>query len=367
MRVVVTGGGTGGHIYPAIAIADKIREREPDSEVLYIGNYGCIEEDIVPKAGYELKLVAASSIDRRSIRKLIRSGREILQGISQSKKIMKEFKPDVVIGTGGFVCVPVVIAGHSFGAKCYLHEQNAFAGSANKMLESRVQRIFLGFRDAARYFKDQNKLMYVGNPVRKAFYDADRTLARKRLGIPQDDFVIFLFGGSQGSEILNEIGIEILNTVNSHEGMSFIFGTGKRHCSYVKDTAESKGIHIGNNVMIKDYIDNMPDYLAASDLIISRSGALSVAETTVCGKASIMVPFAEAAGNHQYYNAKAVADNGGCYLIEEKDLDKEDVIRKVLKLYNDRELLAGMSKAAYECAPVNTCDLIYSEIKKNER
>ncbi len=367
MRVIVTGGGTGGHIYPALAIADKIMEREPDSEVLYIGNYGCIEEEIVPKAGYDLRLVAASSIDRRSLKRLFKSGKEILQGISQSKRIMKEFRPDVVIGTGGFVCVPVVIAGHSFGARCYLHEQNAYAGAANKLLESRVKRIFLGFGDAAKYFKDESKTMYVGNPVRKAFYDADRAIARRRLGIPEDDFVIFLFGGSQGSEILNEVGIEILKTVNSHKGMSFIFGTGKRHCGFVKEEAAAKGIQTGSNVMIKDYIDNMPDHLAASDLVISRSGALSVAETTVCGKASIMVPFAEAAGNHQYYNAKAVADNGGCYLIEESDLDKEDVIRKILKLYNDRELLSRMSRAALECAPVNTCDTIYAEIKKNER
>ena len=367
MRAIVTGGGTGGHIYPAIAIADKIKEKEPDSEILYIGNYGCIEEEIVPKAGYSLRLVDANSLNRSSIKALFRSGMDILKGISQAKRIMKDFKPEVVIGTGGFVCVPVIIAAHSYGARCYLHEQNAFAGTANKMLESRARRIFLGFRDAAKYFKNEEKLKYVGNPVRRAFYDADRQLARKRLGIAQDDFVIFLFGGSQGSEILNDVGIEILKTVNRHKGMSFIFGTGKRHCNDVKKTAEENGIILGDNIMIKDYIDNMPDYLAASDIVISRSGALSVAETTVCGKASIMVPFAEAAGNHQYYNAKAVADNGGCYLIEEKDLDREDVIRKIMKLYNDRELLDKMSKASLECAPVDTCDMIYSEIRKDER
>ena len=366
MRLIVTGGGTGGHIYPAIAIADKIVEKEPGSEVLYIGNYGCIEEEIVPKAGYELKLVEATSPDRRSLKKLISSCSEILRGIRQSRKIMKEFKPDVVVGTGGFVCAPVIIVAHSYGARCYLHEQNAYAGAANKMLESRVKRIFLGFKDAAVYFKDKNKLTYVGNPVRKAFYEADGAVARERLGIPKDNFVVFLFGGSQGSEILNDIGIEFLKTVGQHSDITFVFGTGKRHCQFVKDQAASKLIEVGSNVMIKDYIDNMPDYLAASDLVISRSGALSVAETTVCGKASIMVPFAEAAGNHQYYNAKAVADNGGCWLIEEDKLDTEDVIEKIMKLYKDRELLMAMSKAALECAPVDTCEQIYKGIKSDE-
>ena len=366
MRVIVTGGGSGGHIYPAIAIADKIKEKEPDAEILYMGNDLGLEKDIVPGTGYPLELVTARWLDRKSVVELALTGMVTARGVLQALKIMRKFKPDVVIGTGGFVCVPVVFAGHLYGAKCYLHEQNAYPGVANRVLEKFVDKVFLGFPDAAAFFKEPKKHIHAGNPVRERFYDVDKAEARERLGIPQDDFVIFSFGGSQGAEKINEVGFDLMETVNGHKDMTYVFGTGSQYYDEILDKAKEKDIEIQSNIMVKSYINDIQYYLAASDLIISRAGALSVAESTVCGKALLLIPSPNVTGNHQFYNAKAVADRGGALLMEEKDLTSEMVVKEVLKLKNHPQLLDEMSHASRSCAPDQALDIIYQTIRKTE-
>ena len=366
MRVIVTGGGSGGHIYPAIAIADKIKEKEPESEILYIGNDIGLEKDIVPQTGYPMELVSAKWLDRRNILKIFDTGFSTMRGIRQAYKIMKKFKPDAVIGTGGFVCVPVMYAGHKYGAKCYLHEQNAFPGVANKTLEKFADKVFLGFPEASHYFHQPEKHIVVGNPVRRRFYDIDKIAAREKLGIPQNDFTVFSFGGSQGAEKINEVAFELMEAVNGHDGVSFIFGTGSQYYDEVLEKAESRGIEIRDNIRVKSYIKDMERYLGAADLIISRAGALSVAETTVCGKASILIPSPNVTGNHQFFNAKSVADRGGAVLIEEKDLNPEGLLAEVMRLKNNPEILEMMSRDSKACAPLSATELIYSEIKKYE-
>lgn len=365
MRVIMTGGGSGGHIYPAIAIADKIKEREPDAEILYIGNELGLEKDIVPGTGYPFKMVAARWFER-SLFELIHTGMTTMRGVHQSLRIMRQFKPDVVIGTGGFVCVPVVYAGKLYGAKCYLHEQNAYPGVANRFLEKYVDKIFLGFPEAGQYFKKPEKHIVVGNPVRNRFMNVTQHEARKILGLPKDDFIIFSFGGSQGAEKINEVGFELMKAVNGHPGMSYIFGTGSQYYEEILKKAETERIEVKDNIHIESYINAMQNYLAASDLIISRAGALSVAETTVCGKASILVPSPNVPGNHQYFNAKSVADRGGAILIEEADLTSEKLISEVMYLKNNPQKMMELSKASKGCAPLRATDMIYSEIKKHE-
>lgn len=367
MRAIITGGGSGGHIYPAIAIADKIKEREPDSEILYIGNELGLEKDIVPGTGYPLELVSARWLDRKSILQLFATGFVTMKGVRQSLKIMKKFKPDVVIGTGGFVCVPVMFAGHQYGARCYLHEQNAYPGVANRTLEKFVNKVFLGFPDASHYFRQPEKHVNVGNPVRERFYNVDQKAAREKLGIPMDDFVIFSFGGSQGAEKLNEVCFDLMEAVNGHEKMTFVFGTGSQYYEEILDKAKEKGIDIQPNIKVKSYINDMQNYLGAADLVISRAGALSVAESTVCGKALILIPSPNVTGNHQFFNAKSVADQGGAVIIEEKDLTSELLISEVMKLKNNPDLLKAMSKASKDCAPLDACEMIYAEMKKDER
>lgn len=365
MRVIVTGGGSGGHIYPAIAIADKIKEKEPDAEILYMGNDLGLEKDIVPGTGYPLELVTARWLDRKSVIELALTGMVTARGVLQALKIMRKFKPDVVIGTGGFVCVPVVFAGHLYGAKCYLHEQNAYPGVANRVLEKFVDKVFLGFPDAAEFFKEPKKHVNAGNPVRERFYNVDKAAARERLGIPKDDFVIFSFGGSQGAEKINEVGFDLMEAVNGHKGVTYIFGTGSQYYDEILDKAKDKNIEIQPNIMVKSYINDIQYYLGAADLIISRAGALSVAESTVCGRALLLIPSPNVTGNHQYYNAKSVADHGGAILLEEKDLTSEKLIAEVMRLWNQPELLEEMGRASKACAPLDACEMIYTEIKKD--
>ncbi len=362
MRVIVTGGGTGGHIYPALAIADKFREIDPSTEVLYVGNAVGIEKEIVPNSGYDFKMVTARWFDKISPMEAVKTGLAVSKGISQSKKIIKEFKPDIIVGTGGFVCFPMLLAGKLMKCPTYIHEQNAYPGLANRTLEKTVNKIFLGFDDAREFFKMPQKLVYAGNPVRKNFFTTTKKEAREKLGIAQDDFVVFTFGGSIGSMKINEIAFELLDVFNGHEKTKMIIGTGKWYYEEAMELLAKKGIEAKDNIRIKGYIDNMDLHLLACDLVICRSGALSVAETTVAGKAAIFVPFPEAAGNHQFYNAKAVADKGGAMLIEEKDLIAEDVVKDVLSLKNNPEKLAAMSKASRECAPDKALDIICGTI-----
>lgn len=364
MRVIVTGGGTGGHIYPALAIADKIKEMEPDSEILYIGNDVGLEKDIVPKAGYPFEMVTAMWLDRSNLLKIFKTGWGVLKGTSEARRIMKRFRPDVVIGTGGYVCVPVLLAGKQFGARTYLHEQNAYPGMANKFLEKSVKHIFLGFPDAAKYFKEPEKLINAGNPVRKRFFELTKKEAREKLGFPQDAFIVLSFGGSLGAEKINEVAFDLMETVNGQEKVMLIFGTGKWYYEATLEKAAQRGIQIQNNILVKDYLDPMDQYLAACDVVISRAGALSVAETTVCGKAAILIPSPNVTGNHQYYNAKSVADRGGAVLLEEKDLTSEKIIEEVLKLRSHPKLLAEMSRASRGCAPDAALDLIYDTIRR---
>lgn len=364
MRVIVTGGGTGGHIYPAIAIADKIKEMEPDAEILYVGNDVGLEKDIVPKTGYPFEMVTAMWLDRSNLLKIFKTGWGVLKGTSEARRIMKRFKPDVVIGTGGYVCVPVLLAAHQYGARTYLHEQNAYPGMANKFLERYVKHIFLGFPDAAKYFKAPEKLIDAGNPVRRSFFELTREEARKKLGFPQDAFIVLSFGGSLGAEKINEVAFELMETVNGQEKVMLIFGTGKWYYDATLQKAADRGIVIQDNVLVKDYLDPMEEYLAACDVVISRSGALSVAEVTVCGKASILIPSPNVTGNHQYYNAKAVSDRGGALLIEEKDLDSRMIVEEVLKLRNHPELLKDMSEKSRACAPDEALNIIYKTIRK---
>lgn len=367
MRVIVTGGGTGGHIYPALAIADKFKEMDPNTEILYVGNDEGIEKDIVPKAGYRLELVDARWLNKSSIWQLIRTGARVTKGLLEAGRVMRKFKPDVVIGTGGYVCFPVILAGKMYGAATYLHEQNAYPGLANRTLEKYVKNVFLGFADAEKYFKSPEKMVEAGNPVRKSFFTLSKKEARKKLGFSEDDFIVFSFGGSLGAEKINEVAFELMEALNGHENVMMIFGTGKWYYQQILDKAAERGIEIKENIRVKDYIEDMENYLAACDLVISRAGALSVAETTVCGKAAILIPSPNVTGNHQYYNAKAVADRGGAVLLEEKDLTAEGLIREVMQLKNNPELTETMGKASRVCAPVHALDIIYDTIMKNQK
>lgn len=363
MKVIMTGGGTGGHIYPAIAIAEKIKEQNENAEILFVGTEKGLEKDLVPKNGYPIKFITVSGFNRKKLLKNVKVIKEVLKGSQEARRIIKEFKPDVVIGTGGYVCGPVVRAAHKLGVKTYIHEQNAYPGLTNKMLEKYVENVFISFDEAKAYFKNEKKLVVSGNPVRKAFFQVEKSAAKEKLGENQDDFMVLCFGGSRGARKINEVMLDVVESLNGVENVSLHFVTGSIYYNNILEKLKERGFENKGNIYIKQYIDNMQDYLGAADLVISRSGALTVSEITVCGKASVLIPSPNVTGNHQYHNAKAIADKGGAIILEEKDLTSEKLMAAVSDLKNNPTKLAEMEAASKACAPKDATQIIYDNLK----
>lgn len=358
----MTGGGTGGHIYPAVAIADEIKRRDENAEILFVGAEIGMEKDLVPKCGYKIELIPADGFNRTKIVNNFIAAKRIIKGTIKAKKIIKDFKPDVVIGTGGYASAPVIKTAQSMGIPTYIHEQNAFPGMSNKMQEKNAKRVFLGFGAAAQYFKCPEKHVVCGNPVREDFIKAERNKAREALGIKPDEFVLLAFGGSQGASRINKAMIKVIEAFNGVKDIRIYLGTGSYYYDVILKEFEDNGIKLEDNISIMEYIDDMPKYLAASDLMIGRSGALSVAEVTVCGVPAIFIPSPNVTGNHQFFNAKAVADNGGAIIIEEKDLDNEQLISTIHQLKNNKNMLETMAKKSRESAFPEAVGVIYDNV-----
>ena len=364
MRIVLTGGVTGGHIYPAIAIGDKFKSEDPSSEIIYIASGEPLEKSITAKAGYELFEVESDPFYRNNPFRMAKTLIRTLKGRKQAKKIMKEFKPDIVMSTGSYVSVPVVLAAASLGVKVFLHEQNGFPGVSNKFLSRYAEKVFLGFDAAREHFKDQSKLIYSGNPVRQEFSGRDKSEDRASLGLPEDDFIVLVFGGSLGSATTNTVAESLARKFAGREGFTLIWGTGNDYYEDINKKLEEEGFE-AENVRIMPYISDMPEMLSASDLSISRSGALSVAETTMAGRAAVFIPSPNVTEDHQYYNAKAVADAGGAYIVREEggaESCAEAVEEIAEKLYEDRELLKKMQEASAAVAPTDATNIIYETI-----
>ena len=358
MRVIMTGGGTGGHVYPAIAIADEILRRDSDAEIIFVGTEHGIENKIVPAAGYKLKRITVTGIYRKKIWKNIKTVKDLNRGIFEAKQIIRTFQPDIVIGTGGYVCGPVVFAAQRMKIKTYIHEQNAFPGLTNKLLSKGVDEVFLAFDEAMPYFKSAKSIITVGNPVRHAFKEMTREEARNILGIPQDTFVVLSFGGSLGAERINEEMKLAVKVLSKRKRCKFYFVTGSRFYEDITNEADCNT----NNVKYMQYIDDMPAYLAACDIAVTRSGALTVSEIAACGRASIMIPSPNVTHNHQYFNAKVLSDCGASILIEESNLKEGDIATIIDTLIDDRERMSEMEAAAEKKGRIDAAGIICDHI-----
>lgn len=362
MRVIMTGGGTGGHIYPAIAIADEIRRRDPDAEILFAGAERGLEKDMIPAHGYDIRLITVAGFNRKNPFKNIAVMKKLMKGSRQAKEIIRDFRPDFVVGTGGYASAPLVRAAQKAGIPSYIHEQNAVPGLTNKLLEKHVRKVFLGFERAGEYFKYKEKQVTTGNPVREEFMTLDRAEARARLGFADEDFVLLAFGGSQGAGRINKAMISVIERMSGEENMNIVLGAGSYYYDAVLQTLEEDGFEPAENIRILEYIDDMASYLKSADLVVSRSGALSVAETGVCGTPAIFIPSPNVTGNHQYYNALAVAEGGGAEVIEEKDMESERLIGEILRLKADPAGLAVMAEKSAEFGPRDATRIICDRI-----
>ena len=364
MKVLLSGGGTGGHVYPAIAIANKIKEENPDCEILFVGTEKGIESEIVPKYGYELKTVTVQGFRRKIDFENVKRVFKLCKGLDQSRRIVKKYKPDIVIGTGGYVSGPVLFNSALNKNVTIVHEQNSFPGVTNKILSKVVTKVLTSFEDSHKRFpeKSQDKLVLTGNPVRKEILQARKYISRKNLGISEDKKMVLCYGGSGGSEEINDaMRLVIENMVK--EDVAFIFATGK---VYYEEFIESiKDIELKPYQRVMPYLDNMADGLAASDIVIGSAGAISLAEITALGKPSIIIPKAYTAENHQEYNAKSIEAQGAGIAILEKDLTPQSLNDAVFKLLGDKELLIDMANNAKKIGKPEAIDLIYNEIMKS--
>ncbi|SRR6056297_2096165 len=343
MKIIFTGGGTGGHVYPALSIADEIKKRNTDAEIIFVGTKRGIESRVVPEAGYELKIIEAAGINRREMLKNINVAGKVFRGLRQCMEILKEFKPELVIGTGGYVSGPMVFLASLKGIKTCIHEQNAYPGLTNKLLGLSVKEIMTGFESSENYFIRKKRVHYTGNPVRKEFYGIEKNEARKILGLPQEQFRVLSMGGSGGASVLND-RIKESMAILKNEEIYFTHITGKRYFDKFMS-----GFVLENKNEIIPYISEMAIHMAASDIVVSRAGAITVAEILKLGKPSIIIPSPNVTGNHQFHNASALEKSGCALMMEEKELTGQNLADALFKLYENRDIIELMEKCADCC------------------
>ncbi|MDR0519669.1 MAG: undecaprenyldiphospho-muramoylpentapeptide beta-N-acetylglucosaminyltransferase [Clostridiales Family XIII bacterium] len=362
MKAILAGGATGGHLYPALAVADKIKRRNESSEILFIGADKEVSSDIISASGYGLRTIPARGFDRRNMLKNVGVMKDLAICSIQIKKILTEFGPDAVIGTGGYVGGPVIREASKMGIPTFIHEQNVLPGMANRMAAKYADEIFVAFEESREHFPKSRNVKVTGNPVRRGFITAGAMNYREKLGLGDRDMAVLVFGGSQGADRINEVVCDMLTGVEDMRSIDIFFITGKRSYFDMSRRLDGAGLVGGGKVRVIDYTEAIHEYYAAADLIVGRSGALTVSEIAVMGRASILIPSPNVTNNHQYHNAKTLSDKGAAIIIEEKDLTPTLLSEEISKLKANKDALNTMSQAAASLGRPGATDAIYDEI-----
>lgn len=363
MRVLMTGGGTAGHINPALAIADTIKMNDPEAVIEFVGTERGLENGLVTKAGYVLHHVEIMGISRSlspsNIKALYLMGKSQLQ----AKRIIKEFEPDIVIGTGGYVCWPALRVASRLGMPTIAHESNARPGLAIRQLQGRLDSILVNFPETAEYIKSRDKVVRVGNPIRSGFGMLTREEARRKLGIADDQVYVLAFGGSLGAQRINDT---VYDYMKSHlVGRTSVvchLGTGRGYFRDLSEKFRHDGLDRSPNLRIFEYIHDMPVRMRAADVIISRAGAMTISELASLGCACVMIPSPNVVDNHQYKNAKVLSDAGAVVMLEESRLGDDVFAEAMDGLLESRERRKELGEriSAFSCTDANR--LIYDEI-----
>lgn len=357
LRFLLAGGGTSGHITPALAIADQIRLDHPDSEIRFCGTARGLESSLVPQAGYSFTSIRASGFPSRPSPAMFHALADFWAGRQQCLRLLREFSPNAVIGTGGYVCSPVVSAASSLRIPVLLHEQNAFPGRSNRLMAKRSQAVCVSFKGTESRFAAGVPVTLTGNPVRSTFFSLNREDARKALAsegqpISENTFFILVIGGSLGARTLNQaiLGIEPKSffTEDGRSGLFAVLAAGKRQYLEIAATAKGK-----TWLDVREYIHDIDRYMAAADLVICRAGAMTCAELSALGRPSILVPYPYAAGDHQTFNARALADAGAAILCPDSDMSAGYLDRTLPELLGDPARLNTMGRAAKTLARPN--------------
>ena len=362
MRVLIAAGGTAGHINPALAIAGAIKKADPSAEIHFAGRKEGMEYRLVTQAGYPFHHIEITGFQRRlslnNIKRNIITLWNLALSGPKARAMMKEVQPDLVIGCGGYVSGPVVRCAAKKGIKTAIHEQNAFPGVTNKILAKQVDLVFAAMPDAVQRLGAPDKTVVTGNPVREEMFRQDRPAARRALGAKEGQAVIISFGGSLGAQVLGERVADLAKWEIAQRDFLHVHATGSIEKADFAALAARLGIDHSPKFIIREYIDNMPEMLAAADLVISRAGALTLAEIAAVGRASVLIPSPNVAENHQYHNAMQLQKLGAAGVVEEKELTGEKLIGIVDKLTKDPAELMLMGAKARALAQPDSLDKI---------
>ena len=369
MRVLLAGGGTAGHINPALAIAGYIKQMEPDSEFLFIGNRDGMEQRLVRNAGFPIKSVVITGFYRgfkpKDIVHNVKTVHYSFDSRRRAKKIIRDFDPDICIGTGGYVSGPVILAACNLGYKAVIHEQNAYPGVTNKMLAKNVNRVMLANADAQPRFTDKANFVLTGNPIRPEILATKHDEAVRKLGLDASKPVILSFGGSLGAECINKSMAELIARSAKDKRYYHIHAYGQQG-TWMPELLREKGVDTDkcDNLDIRQYIDNMNECLAACDLVISRAGAITLSEIQAKGRPAVLIPSPFVTENHQYHNAMSMVNKKAAMCIEQKDLTGEKLIETVDSMLVDRSVLGEYRRNAQAMAITDANERIYKTIKE---
>ena len=348
-KILFATGGTGGHINPALAVAGYIRENYPQAEILFVGTADRMEAQLVPAAGYDFKTIEIQGFSRElnfeGLKHNIKTVNLLFKSEGQAKKIIEDFKPDVVIGFGGYVSGPVLSVAARMGVPTAVHEQNAFPGVTNKNLAKKVDVVMLTAPEAEKLLKPKNPCVVTGLPIRGEIISANKEFARAEMKLDSRPLILSM-GGSLGARAINEAVKYLILHRFEKKDCYYLHATGKAGASMIDDIGKDVDLNINPQIMLREYINDMDRCLAAADLVVCRAGASSLSEIQALGKPSILVPYPYAAENHQYYNAKTMSDRDAAILIEEKDFTGERLLSEVEKLLSKPERLKKMGENA---------------------
>jgi len=368
MRVIIAAAGTAGHINPGLAIANKIKEEDKDSQIIFIGTNRGLENDLVPRAGYELKKIDAYGLNTKFTIENFKKLYKTFKGYGEAKKIIKDFKPDIVIGTGGYICGATITAAHKLKIPTLLHESNAFPGKAVKMLAKKTDCILVSFEDAKDRIKNAKRIVHTGTPIKIKKIDyskEEKDKIKQSVGLDLMLPVVLIFGGSQGAQSINEAIIGIAKQ-KLNKKYQIIWATGPKQYDIIKEKFEEEKLNIENitNMKIVPYIYNMEEVMNISDLIVARSGAMTITEISNLGKPSILVPLPNVSNDHQLYNAKVLENIGASKIILNKDLEEKLLNETIENVVCYPQNVIDMGIKAEKIAVKNVTDKIYEEIKK---
>ncbi len=361
MRLIIAGGGTGGHLFPGIAVAEEFLSRDTANRVLFVGTERGIEARAVPAAGYGLELISAAGIRGKGFLSQLKGAALMLYGYGQSRKILKEFRPDMVLGVGGYASLPMVLAARGMGIPRFVHEQNAIPGQTNRLLARFASKVFITLEESARYFPSATTQL-TGNPLRRQILDmVDQVAAGGTPGNKQRDdrLHLFIFGGSQGAHALNAAMVGALPLLReSGVKLAIIHQTGEKECTDVREAYRTAGV----TAEVTPFITDMAAQYAVADLIICRAGATTIAEVTACGKACLFIPFPHAVDDHQRRNAEALLKKDACFMMLERELTGESLAGAISTLAADPTLVRTTGDLALGLARLDAAKIIVDEM-----